>query len=416
MSRWFKKESQRAWQSRISEGQAPALPSVTKSFQREQADPSWGVRVVPPAAGKKVDLPAGSFLHVSAQYLAEGRAQVAEYAASASAAIREMLAEARARRFEAVQQAKARRLMLESYREALKRHADAQRILGPHVRFSEGTGKNLWIMLFLIGDAAGMTLALTYGGESPIVAAIMALAVGAAVVVCGKTGEDLRHESLVKNLDTSPEPEVKRFVDAVFGIQEQSTRLNRRVLYSFAIISTLAGAAVSTYRTYEESFGVGIAFGLWAMLIGGGSFAASWYYYDPAKTYITLTKNAVDDAEAIWNDTPIDAIEVHNSTIESARHIVAEHRSRAEAAWNMTLAGAVAAMAANSEVIGIYQTAENTLLNMHMPPVQWPSFESYMEIVDRDDVDATDEGWAIFAEDGTNQTTRPVLLPAPLEA
>ena len=99
MSRWFKKESQRAWQSRISEGQAPALPSVTKSFQREQADPSWGVRVVPPAAGKKVDLPAGSFLHVSAQYLAEGRAQVAEYAASASAAIREMLAEARARRF-----------------------------------------------------------------------------------------------------------------------------------------------------------------------------------------------------------------------------------------------------------------------------------------------------------------------------
>jgi hypothetical protein len=261
-----------------------------------------------------------------------------------------------------------------------------------------------------------MTLALTYGGESPIVAAIMALAVGAAVVVCGKTGEDLRHESLVKNLDTSPEPEVKRYVDAVFGIQDQSTRLNRRVLYAFAITSTLAGAAISTYRTYEESFGVGIAFGLWAMLIGGGSFAASWYYYDPAKTYITLTKNAVDDAEAIWNDTPIDAIEVHNSTIESARHIVAEHRSRAEAAWNMTLAGAVAAMAANSEVIGIYQTAENTLLRMDVPPVQWPSFESYMEIVDRDDVDASDEGWAIFAEDGTNQTTRPVLLPAPLEA
>ena len=190
-----------SWSTLGNEAAAPTRRSVQRSFERDPIDWAGGVRIVAPAAGDTpIDLPEGSVLHVAAQFVAEARAQAAEYAAGASAAIREILADARARRFEAVQQAKARRLMLQSYRAALQRHADAQRILGPHVRFSGATGKNLWILFFLIGDAAGMTLALTYGGESPFIAGIMAMAVGASVIVSGKLGEDLRRESLVKRL------------------------------------------------------------------------------------------------------------------------------------------------------------------------------------------------------------------------
>jgi len=356
-----------------------------------------------------VTLAEGSVLHVGAQFLAEGRAQVAEYAASASAAIRELLAGARSRRFEAVQQAKARRIMLESYRSALKQHAQAQKILGPHVRFNGLTGKNFWIVAFVIGDTAAMTLALTYGGESPVFAAIMALAVGAAVVVVGKIGEDLRRESLAKDFVESGDDETNRVVEAVFGLAERSRSLNRKVMYAFLGASLLAGSAVFIYRTVEESLGIGFAFGLWATLIGAGSFAASWYYCDPARIYISLTQQAVEEAEDIWLSTAIDAIEEHNASIEAARHIVNEHRQRAEAAWSINLAGAAAAMSTNSDIIGIAQDNGHWVLQQRMPDVYWPDLSEYYEIVDRDDVrpDSEFDAFPIFLDDVTNSMVRP---------
>lgn len=412
---WWTSRNKRSWGLGNSDATSPGLPSVNWSFERDPQDAVRNVRIIPPSHEGSVELPEGHIVHGVAQFLAEGRAQVAEYAAHASSAVREILSEARARRFEAVQQAKARRLMLESYRAALQRQADAQRILGPHVRYSGRTGKTFWITLFLIGDAAGMTLALTYGGESPLVAAIMAIAVGAAVVVCGKTAGDLRRESLIKNLEYSEDPETKRFVDAVFGTNAEGQRLNRRVLYAFVAASLLAGIAITVYRSVEESVGVGLAFGLWALLIGAGSFAAAWVYYDPAKSYISLTEYAVDEAERIWRSTEIDAIEDHNAGIEAARHIVGEHRQRAEAAWNMSIATAMATMAANSDIIGISQPLDQSLIQFPMPDVPWPDFADYPEIVDRDDVDpdarsAEGDQWMLFASDGTNRIARPTVF------
>ncbi len=402
----FNKRKQK-WGSGGSSATAPTRRTVEASFHRDPIESGWGIKIVPRAQdGQDVELKENSVLHVCAQFLAEGRAQVAEYAANAHAAVREILAESRARRFEAVQQAKARRIMLESYQAALKRHAEAQRILGPHVRFSGGTGKNLWITLFLLGDAAGMTLALTYGGESPFVAAIMALAVGASVVVLGKMGEDLRRESVMKSLEFE-EDEAQRVVEAVFGLDDRSRALNRKVMYGFITASATAGVAITIYRSVEESLLIGLAFGLWAILIGAGSFAASWYYHDPAKTYIALTQDAVDNAEDIWLNTDIDAIEDHNAAIEAARHIVGEHRQRAEAAWNMTIAGAAAAMAANSNIIGVAQDGGHWILGQQMPDMGWPELRDYFQIVDRDDL-APESGMLFsFSEDGTNQIPRP---------
>jgi hypothetical protein len=414
---------QRSWQSGGTESAAPVRQVMQAGAPRDPIATAWGVRILPPRTdGSGVELGERSILHVAAQYLSEGRAQVAEYAANASAAVRELLAEARARRFEAVQQAKARRILLENYQAALKRHATAQEILGPHVRFSGSTGKNLWILLFLIGDAAGMTLALTYGGESPAIAATMALAVGAAVIVSGKMGEDLKRESFMKNFEYEGDPESGRVVNAVFGLQEGSRVLNRRVFYAFIGASSMAGVAITIYRSVEENFAVGIAFGFWAMLVGAGSFAASWYYYDPARTYIALTQYAIDDAESIWLDTDIDAVEDHNASVEAARHIVNEHRQRAEAAWSIALAAAAAAMAANSDTIGVAQNDGHWLLDQKMPEVFWPDMDEYQQILDRDDVfpeepepsvpDVDPLGeFPLFAPDGTNQIVRPIVTP-----
>ncbi len=227
----FRKRRNKVWDSQNSDGVAPSRRSVIDSFGRDPFETGSAVRILPPSSDTMVMLAESSVLHVVAQFLAEGKAQVAEYAASASAAIRELLAGARSRRFEAVQQAKARRIMLESYRSALKQHAQAQKILGPHVRFGGSTGKNFWIILFLTGDTAAITLALTYGGESPVFAAIMAIAVGAAVVVVGKTGEDLKRESLTKEFVESGDDETNRIVDAVFGLGSRSRALNRKVMY-----------------------------------------------------------------------------------------------------------------------------------------------------------------------------------------
>ena len=393
---------------------APSLPSVERSFGRDHVEYLSAVRIRPPLAGETSEVKPGEMLHVVAQCLAEGRAQVAEYAAAASAAVRETLAAARARRFEAVQQGKARRIMLQSYREALQRQADATRILGPHVRYAGGTSKTLWITLFLIGDTAGMTLALTYGGESPVIAALMAVAIGAAVVVCGKTAEDLRRESLLKNLEYSSDSETARFIDAVFGVSDVSRALNRRVLVWFIASSSFAGIAIAIYRATEESLLHGVAFGLWALLISAGSFAASWVYYDPATTYIALTAKGVAVAEEIWQATDIDAIEEHNADLETAKHIVAEHRQRAEAAWYMSIANAIAIMANNGDVIGITHPVEHTLLNQQMPEVLWPDLSTYHEIIDPDDVrDESPEAewadWPTFSENGTNSVPRPEL-------
>ena len=369
---------------------SPSVRSVERTLDRDPIEWANGVRIVRPGVDVPLELEADSVLHVAAQYVAQGRAQVADYAAGASAAIRELLADAKSRRFEAVQQAKARRLMLQSYRAALQRQADAQRILGPHVRFSGAVGKNLWVLLFLMGDAAGMTLALTYGGESPVIAAVMALAVGAAVVVSGKLGEELRRESFVKRSNElgveGGDEETLRVVEAVFGVDDASLKLNRRVLYAFMGTSMLAGAAITVYRSYEGSFGVGLSFGMWALMIGAGSFACSWYYCDPARTFIDLTQQAVIEAEDIWRSAEMDAIEEHNANIEAAKHIVREHRQRAEAAWHMTLAGAAAAMSANSEVIGIAQKGGHWLLKQRMPDVDWPDLTAYLDIIDQDDV------------------------------
>lgn len=399
------------WNSQGSEALAPSHRAITDSFDRDPFKSGSAVRILPPSSDNVQELPIDSVLHVVAQYLLEGRAQVAEYSASASAAIRELLAGARSRRFEAVQQAKARRIMLESYRSALKQHAEAQRILGPHVRFNGATAKSLWIFFFLVGDAAAMTLALTYGGESPFFAVLMALAVGASVIVIGKTAEDIRRESLMKTIKSGDDPETNRVVDAVFEMNESGRTLNRRVLMVFVSSSIFPASAVVVYRTAEENFAVGIAFGLWTLLIGSGSFAASWFYCDPAKTYISLTQDAVEEAEDIWHSTAIDAIEEHNASIEAARHIVEEHRQRAEGAWNLTISGAAAAMVANSEIIGIAQSGGHWLLQQTMPATRWPDLSNYLEIVDRDDVRAENESdlFPLLFADGTNQTVRPSL-------
>lgn len=399
------------WNSQGSEALAPSRRSITDSFDRDPFESGSAVRILPPSPDKVQELPIDSVLHVMAQYLLEGRAQVAEYSASASAAIRELLAGARSRRFEAVQQAKARRIMLESYRSALKQHAEAQRILGPHVRFNGATAKSLWIFFFLVGDAAAMTLALTYGGESPYFAVLMALAVGAAVIVIGKTAEDIRRESLMKTIKSTEDPETNRVVDAVFEMNESGRILNRRVLMVFVASSLFPAIAVLVYRTAEENFAVGFAFGLWTLLVGSGSFAASWFYCDPARTFISLTQDAVEEAEDIWHSTGIDAIEEHNASVEAARHIVEEHRQRAEAAWSLTISGAAAAMVANSDMIGIAQTGGHWLLQQTMPAVRWPDLSSYFEIVDRDDVhpDGEDGLFPLLFGDETNQTVRPSL-------
>lgn len=404
-----RRTTRKAWNSQGSEALAPSRRAITDSFDRDPFESGSAVRILPPPPDRVQELPMGSVLHVMAQYLLEGRAQVAEYSASASASIRELLAGARSRRFEAVQQAKARRIMLESYRSALKQHAEAQRILGPHVRFNGTTAKSLWIFFFLVGDAAAMTLALTYGGESPYFSVIMALAVGASVIVIGKTAEDIRRESLMKSIKSTDDPETNRVVNAVFEMNESGRILNRRVLKVFVASSLFPGLAVLVYRTAEENFAIGFAFGLWTLLVGSGSFAASWFYCDPARSFISLTQDAVAEAEDIWQSTAIDAIEEHNASVEASRHIVEEHRQRAEAAWSLTISGAAAAMVANSDTIGIAQTGGHWLLQQTMPAVRWPDLSGYLEIVDRDDVHADDEEgmFPMLFGDETNQTVRP---------
>jgi len=404
-------ENQDSWNIKVEEIVAPARRGMSDSFDRDPFEFGSGVRILPPASKISADLPADSVLHVMAQFVLEGRAQVAEYSASASASIRGLLARARSRRFEAEQQAKARRLMLSNYRSALTQHADAQRILGPHVRLNGTNAKGLWILFFLIGDSAAMTLALTYGGENPYFSVLMSLAIGAAVIVIGKTAEDVRRESLVKTIKSTEDAETNRVVDAVFGMNESGRILNRRVLLVFAISSLIPAIAVLVYRTAEESFAIGLAFALWTVIVGCGSFAASWFYCDPAKAFIGLTKDAVEEAEEAWQSTEFDAIEEHNGSIEAARHIVEEFRQRADSSWSLTLAGAASALVANSSSLGIAQSGGHWLLNQEVPLVRWPELENYFEILDdvEGNLGESNDLFPVIFGDDTNRVTRPKL-------
>ena len=389
--------------------------ALRQSLDHDPIEVGAAIQIDPKGVQAAPKMSADEVPHVVAQFVLEGRAQVSEFAANASAAIREPLADARAARFEAVQQAKARRLMLESYRAALTRHAMAQRILGPHVRFHGFTGKNLWIACLMLGDAAAMTLALTYGGESPFIAAIFAVAVGAAVVIVGKTADDLRRVSLARTM-TDEDPEAKMVVDAVFGVTNSSHPVNHRMHSVFAFAAVLATFAVVVYRSAEESLALGIAFGLWTLLISLASFANSWYYCDPAKTFILLSAAAVRDAENIWREHPIDAIEEHNRSIETARHIVDEFKRHADASWYMVMAGASAAVVANPQVFGVTQPFGHSLLSMSTPSIEWPNLDDYEEIVDPDDVVTLDDdqdayqpfdpGFVFADGDATNQIRR----------
>jgi hypothetical protein len=402
---------------------AVSTRALQNSLDQDPIETGAAIRIDPTGIESARPMSTEDVPHVVAQFVLEGRAQVAEFAARASAAIREPLSDARAARFEAVQQAKARRLMLESYRAALTRHAMAQRVLGPHVRFHGFTGKSLWVACLLLGDAAAMTLALTYGGESPFVAAIFAVAVGAAVIIIGKTADDLRRVSLSRSL-AGEDFEAKTVVDAVFGVPNSEHPINQRMHVVFGFAAVLATFAVVVYRSAEESFALGLAFGLWTLLISLASFANSWYYCDPAKTFISLSSKAVRDAETIWRAHPIDAIEDHNRSIETARHIVAEFRRHAEANWHMVMAGASAAVVANPQVFGVSQPYGHSLLSLGVPETEWPNLNEYVEIVDPDDVvtmygDLDDEDYefdsaVVFADqDATNQIVRPsgVLNP-----
>ncbi len=404
-------ENPNSWDLKVDEIFAPARRGINDSFNRDPFEFGSGVRIVPPTSKTPIDLPADSILHVMAQFILEGRAQVAEYSASASSAIRGLLARAKSRRFEAEQQAKARRIMLANYKSALNQHADAQRILGPHVRLNGTNAKGIWILFFLFGDAAAMTLALTFGGESPVFAGIMALAIGASVIVIGKTAEDVRRESLVKTIRSTEDPETNRVVDAVFGMNESGRVLNRRVLMVFAASSLIPAIAVLIYRTAEESFAIGLAFALWTIIVGCGSFAASWFYCDPAKAFIGLTKDAVEEAEEAWQSTDFEAISEFNGSIEAARHIVEEFRQRADSAWSLTLAGAASALVANSSSLGVAQSGGHWLLNQEAPIIRWPELDQYSEIVNEVHVESpeTDELFPVVFGDDTNRTTRPQL-------
>jgi hypothetical protein len=256
-----------------------------------------------------------------------------------------------------------------------------------------------------------MTLALTYGGENPYFSVLMSLAIGAAVIVIGKTAEDVRRESLVKTIKSTEDPETNRVVDAVFGMNESGRLLNRRVLLVFALSSLIPAIAVLVYRTAEESFAIGLSFALWTVIVGCGSFAASWFYCDPAKAFIGLTKDAVEEAEEAWQSTEFDAIEEHNGSIEAARHIVEEFRQRADSSWSLTLAGAASALVANSSSLGIAQSGGHWLLNQEVPMVRWPELDNYLEILDdvEGNLGESDDLFPVIFGDDTNQVIRPTL-------
>jgi len=81
----------------------------------------------------------------------------------------------------------------------------------------------------------------------------------------------------------------------------------------------------------------------------------------------------------------------------------------------MSIATAMAVMAANSDLIGISQHLDYSLIQHPMPDVPWPDFSEYPEIVDRDDVGPDGSGpdgeqWMLFAADGTNRIARPTVF------
>ncbi|MDR1237002.1 MAG: hypothetical protein LBK28_02050 [Propionibacteriaceae bacterium] len=205
------------------------------------------------------------------------------------------------------------------------------------------------------GDVAAVTGACVMLGEIPTLAAMLAASSGAAAVIGGMAGGELKRLRLARERQTDPGhlPEhLTPWRHLFSGGKAGHSAVKTMALVTAAILASL-GIGVVTLRWALDGFLAGAAFGAFSLAIG---LASAWNSYDYADD-VADSLDAADKAhyQAGRQHTRaagVPAIRRYQTAVSTAASIQAEYAARGQAAGHRIRATLFAVLGRHPQIVG----------------------------------------------------------------
>jgi hypothetical protein len=205
------------------------------------------------------------------------------------------------------------------------------------------------------GDVAAITGACVMLGEIPALAAMLAASSGAAAVIGGLAGGELKRLRLARERRTDPGdlPEhLKPWRHLFIGGQAGHGAVKAMALVTAAILASL-GVGVVALRWALDGFLAGAAFGAFSLAIGLASVWNSYDYADDVADSLDAADKAHRAAARQHTKAATAAVIARYQTaVSTAASIQAEYAARGQAAGHRIRATLFAVLGRHPQVVG----------------------------------------------------------------
>lgn len=231
-------------------------------------------------------------------------------------------------------------------------------ILTPYVRTISHrvTEFKYWLFAVCLGgaDAFGLSLVLILLGATTLEARLVAIGYGAAIIVSGYLGRDLRRQYLWRELvpldDTMvPADQLRRQIYSATDRGWDFLRWVAAVAASFVVV---AGIGILAVRSVLDGFGLGMGFAAINLAVAAMSWVNAWANTDPASEIIHQYRRNADTDEHALQALPRTAIDKVEELTAEALFVTSTYENRAHAAFRQDIAAGFAMMATNPYING----------------------------------------------------------------
>ncbi|QUY62388.1 hypothetical protein [Gulosibacter molinativorax] len=259
----------------------------------------------------------------------------------------------------------------------------ATNALAPYRRRKGGAPVMHWATkgTLLFADSVGISSALIWLGEEPMLAVMTSMGAATATVVAGSIGADLRHQhDKARRVVENPEdldPPLRPFAH-LFRPEPQRNRLMKLAGGIASAIAVTVATGIFALRSVVDEPMVGMVFGGIAAAIAAASFIESWAHADDIADHIDAARSSYQrEQRSLQKLSRNGALRRHRHAASEAASIQAEYEARGEAAARRMTALKWGIYRRNPAVLG-HGEASPTITPKQVGRVQRSSSESRM--------------------------------------
>ncbi len=211
------------------------------------------------------------------------------------------------------------------------------------------------MLLLYVGDITAMTSVCILTGELPILGAVLAASVGAAAVIGGLAGGDVKRAKLAKEraLDPDQIPEHQLPWRHLFSSSSAGATHHRLMAQLAGLIAALLVVGVVSLRLDIEEPVTALAYGLFAAAIALASWWNTYEHTDPCAAAIDSAEHAAKKLNRqVRRLATSRVVRRREAAVADATSIQAEYTARGQAAGRHLEAAKCVALTNNPAVAG----------------------------------------------------------------